>query len=395
MNKTQKVLYISWAIPPSSGGSAFITHQLAKLVDSSQMVIAGGSDKLFQSAREFDGVTYHYFFTELNWRGHGARFFSVFRWLLFPLFLINLSRLASKEKPKVILVTFPDGYYLLASWMVSRMLKLNLIPYFHNTYVENRNGLSKWFAQKIQHFVFKDSKLILLISEGLSGYYQMKYPMFAKKFHVLPHTFDRYPVRTNVLLTGKQVPPYKLVMIGTFNQSNMEATRRLFKLISQYRSKYVVDIYTSTSKQILKFKYDLDLDELGIRHMGFVDQNQVNDLFPNYDGCLLTHGFTGEYTEIEYQTIFPTRTIPLLLSGKPLLVHSPETSFLNAFIKKYDCAELVQDKTDQALLIALEKITTDQFRIQQILENAKKACDYFYGPHRITLLFEQINAVVQ
>jgi glycosyltransferase involved in cell wall biosynthesis len=389
---TQKLLYISWAIPPKAGGSTYLVQQLAKNFKPEEILIAGGSRKPFLHVKEYDGINYHYFFTELNWYGHGDRYFAFFRWMLFPFFLCNLLLLVRKEKPDRILATFPDGYYLCAAWLVSRLCRIKLYSYFHNTYPENRRGFSKWFATKIQHQVFLNSKIIFLVSEGMQGFYKTNYTEFSTKFKVLPHTFEKYPEHQNPVPFSKRLPPYKLVMIGTFNHSNIEATKRLLNLISKYPSLYQVEIYTSTKLQIIKYKWGLDLDELGVHYKGYVEEHEVNSAISNCDACLITHGFSGGYSAEEYKTIFPTRTIPLLLSGRPLLVHSPEHSFLNKFIRKYDCAELVSDTSEEHILNALKKVTTDQERILQLIENAKKASAYFYGPDVYRTLISQMNA---
>lgn len=355
--------------------------------------MAGGTNSLFLKSKEIDGKKYHYFLTELHWRGHGHRYFSLFRWMLFPVFLIQLIILIKKEKPNCVLAVFPDGYYILASWIISRLLKLKMFTYFHNTYTENRYGFSKWFATKIQSLVFRDSILIFTMSEGMNDYYKEHYPEFSLKFKVLPHTFDKYPEQQLDESAIHRKAPYRLVMMGSFNDSNIESTIRLLNLISKYPSEYQVEMYTPTHKQILKFKWGLDLDALGVHYKGYVREEQLNEAISNCDVCLLTHGFSGGYTADEYKTIFPTRMIPLMLSGRPMLVHSPEGSFLNAFIKKYDCAELVSATSDSDLLNALKKVTTDKQRIQTLIANAKKASSNFYGPDVYRTLMNLISGV--
>jgi hypothetical protein len=379
LSTSAKLLYVSWVIPPTTGGSAFITHALAKQLNQNQLVIAGGSRQAFQGRKIYDGITYNYFFTELNWKGHGAKYFKLFRIILFPFFLFRLCLLIKKEDPKIILATFPDAYYLFASWLCAKIYNLKFYAYFHNTYLENRKGFSKWWASQIQYRIFRDSQKIFVMSEGMQQYYQETYPGFIHKFEVLPHSFEKYPEQYSDPVKV-HAAPHRLVMIGTFNSSNMEATQRLFSLISKHSENYQLDLYTPTSKSIFKYKWGIDLDAMHINHKGLVKQEAIDEILSTYDACLLTHGFSGTYTPIEYKTIFPTRMIPLLLSRKPILVHSPANSFLNTFIKKYDCAELVELASEEALLIGLQKITSDQQRIDELINNATLAGKYFYGP---------------
>ncbi|MBK9108459.1 MAG: hypothetical protein IPM92_08830 [Saprospiraceae bacterium] len=143
---------------------------------------------------------------------------------------------------------------------------------------------------------------------------------------------------------------------------------------------YQLDIYSSSNKQLLKLKYGLELDVPGLKHCGVVRQEEVNGILQNYDICILTHGFTGDYNEIEYQTIFPTRTIPLLLSGKPILAHSPPHTFLTKFLKDRDCAEVVEVPDETVILQSLNRLVQDSKRIEVLMNNQKEAAEYFYGP---------------
>ena len=49
------------------------------------------------------------------------------------------------------------------------------------------------------------------------------------------------------------------------------------------------------------------------------------------DILFLLHGFTGSFSPEEYQTIFPTKTIEYLISGRPILAHTSPGCFLTRF----------------------------------------------------------------
>ncbi|HEX5625174.1 MAG TPA: glycosyltransferase [Saprospiraceae bacterium] len=380
MSSAKKLLIVSWTVPPALGGSAYISHQLALNFKPEEIIMLGGTDRFPGSISWYDGVRYHYACTELHWRGHGARFLFPLRLLLFPLLLWRLSRVMSNEKPDAVLATFPDGFYLLAAWMVSGWYKIPFSAYFHNSYTDNRKGFERLVAEWIQKRVFRDSQFLFTMSEGLMDHFTKHYPEVRHKFSVLPHTFNAYPDKQPISIKSNDAPPYRLILIGTLNHSNMEATRRLLECLSRHQEQYQLELYSPTDQQILKYKWKLDLEALGVRHCGHVAQEAVAGLFSTYHACILTHGFTGGYTDTEYQTIFPTRTIPLLLSGLPIFAHSPENCYLTDFIRRHDCAELVTGKEEGDILRALERVTRDEDRIRQLLKNARKTSALFYGP---------------
>lgn len=101
---------------------------------------------------------------------------------------------------------------------------------------------------------------------------------------------------------------------------------------------------------------------------------------------MLTHGFSGGYGTIEYKTIFPTRTIPFLLSGKPIFAHSPKGSFLNDFILENNCAELVDIAATDAIIAGLERITNSAAYQEKLVKASRKTATLFYGPHVVQQL---------
>ncbi len=376
----QKILYVSWTIPPVQSGSAFITHQLLKNFKPEEYAAIGGGKFLYRCSKDYDGVMYHYCFTELNVKGHGDRFFFPLRVLLFPSFLLSMFRIAKRNKVQLVLATFPDAYYMTCAWMVSIFMQIPFYVYVHNTYVENRTGISRWIANVLQSQFFKRAVRIFVISEGMRALYHHNYPQWSSKLHVLPHSFSHFPETRTKDSEGRSGSTIKLVLIGTVNESNIDATRRVIQLVAKHAEKYQLDIYSSSNKQLLKLKYQLDLDLPGIRYFEAVPQEQVDHILQSYAACILTHGFTGAYSAVEYQTIFPTRTIPLLLSGKPILAHTPPGAFLTQFLEAHACAEIVTSKNEEDLLAALHRITADPVRKAELTGRQKTAAQMFYGP---------------
>ena len=217
----------------------------------------------------------------------------------------------------------------------------------------------------------------------MQRFYQQKYVAYQDKFIPLVHTFKSYPESPNLTgVPGEKKDHYKLVAIGNFNESNVEATSRVVKAISNC-PEYSLSLYTHVPNLLLQKR---GIDTRHIEHKGFVNPEKVIEVLQDYDICLLTHGFTGGYGEIEYQTIFPTRTIPLLLSGKPIIVHSPPGSFLNDFIHENGCGELVDQAREVAIIDGLEKIISDKGYQEKLVDAATKTAQQFYGPEVVRQL---------
>jgi len=113
-----------------------------------------------------------------------------------------------------------------------------------------------------------------------------------------------------------------------------------------------------------------------VRH-GFHPLSEFVKRLHEFDIMLLPHGFEGGQTEAEYRTIFPTRTVPLLYSNRPILAHSPPHAFLSDFLKKRDCAEVVETKDTQAIQTAIDTLIENEERRNQLIKNALETSSFF------------------
>ncbi|MBK9108461.1 MAG: hypothetical protein IPM92_08840 [Saprospiraceae bacterium] len=95
--RNRKLLFISWTIPPAHGGSAYITHQLLKNFNIEECLAIGGTRNPFLFSKVYDGIKYHYLFSELNWKGHGDRFLHLFAFYFFRLYYFGCGELPERK----------------------------------------------------------------------------------------------------------------------------------------------------------------------------------------------------------------------------------------------------------------------------------------------------------
>lgn len=339
-------------------------------------MIVLGATEFFQNndlGRNPNQPEFRYFFSEITFFGRGNRFFNWFRKLRFGALVRKIEKIIKTEKITHVVGVYPNEEYCLAASRAARNAGVSFSSYFHNTYVENV-AITDPKAGEIQSEIFESSDHVFVMSNGMKRFYEKKYQL--KKFIPLVHTFDEYPVANSLTgIPGKGKKEYKLVAIGNFNESNLDATRRLLRAIKN-EPKFSFHVYTHVPELLLRQR---GLDTSQINHHGSVSPEQIHEELQKYDLCVLTHGFTGGYGEVEYQTIFPTRTIPFLLSGKPIFAHSPKGSFLNDFIKDNQCAVLADEENENDILKKLNQLCDDENRQEELVAFAKKASDQFYG----------------
>jgi len=370
-----KILLVSWSILPQSGGTSVIIENLAKNFSKDEMIVLGAKT-MFQNNnlnRDKSLAEFRYFFSEMYLFGRGYRYFIWFRKWRFQPLVNHIKKLIQTEKIDHVIGVYPNPFYCLAACQAAKSLGVPFSSYFHNTYTENV-AIVDPKAEEIQAEIFDYSTNIFVMSKGMQRFYEEKYRL--KKFIPLVHTFDEYPDKkalTGIPKVGKS--HYKLVAIGNFNESNLDATKRFLNAIKG-NSKYSLSVYTHVPKLLLQKR---GLDTSLFEHKGSVAPDEIQKVLQDYDICVLTHGFTGGYGEAEYKTIFPTRTIPFLLSGKPIFVHSPKSSFLNDFIEENECAVLVEEASGKAILEGLEKLSGDENLQKKLVVAAEKTSEQFYG----------------
>ena len=372
-----KILLVSWSILPQSGGSSVIIENLAKNFSKEEMIVLGAKTFWQKNTIQRDErlANFRYFFSEMYLFGRGYRYFIWFRKWRFQPLVRHIEKLIRQEKIDHVIGVYPNPFYCLAACRAAKNIGVPFSCYFHNTYTENIAIIDP-AAEQIQAEIFDYASHIFVMSKGMQRFYEQKYQL--PKFTPLVHTFDEYPSDsslTGIPKAGKS--QYKLVAIGNFNESNLDATRRFLAAIKDH-PKYQLSIYTHVPKLLLQKR---GLDTSLFDYKGAVAPEAIHEVLQDCDICVLTHGFSGGYGPIEYQTIFPTRTIPFLLSGKPIFAHSPKHSFLNDFIEENKCAVLVDEPDEKKLLSALDRLVNDSDQQQELVEAARRTAHQFYGPN--------------
>lgn len=382
-----KILLVSSSTLPSKGGSSIIVENLAKNFSREEMIVLG-SRKILQKNiphRSDKKAEFRYFISEMDFFGRGGRFFDWFRRLRFQPLVKKIKSILQQEKIDHVIGVYPNQFYCHAACLAAKEMKVPFSSYFHNTYVENA-AITSPRAAVIQKEVFDNSKHIFVMSKGMQKFYEEKYQLH--KFVPLVHTFDKFPkLTTEDKLPGAGKEHYKLVAIGNFNESNLEATKRFIQAIKK-NPKYSLSVFTHVPKMLLRQR-GIEVD--AINYEGFVSPDEVYERLQNYDICVLTHGFQGGYGEVEYRTIFPTRTIPFLLSGKPIFAHSPQGSFLNDFIMENNCAELVDLADEKAIITGLDRIADDKNYQAKLVAASNQTAQLFHGSQVVKKLKSRLS----
>ncbi|MFN7841988.1 MAG: hypothetical protein ACK5N9_09725 [Pirellula sp.] len=377
-----KTMMVTWSFPPVLLGSSQIAAGLARQFSFDEMVIAAenwpGLDRNKWDDEGRSKPEVYFIHKQWPWK-----FKRTVRLFLIPIVLWRLSRVFKQSRAKQILAMFPCEYYLFLSWLISRWYGVPLYSYFHNTYLENRGGVKKLFAKWLQPKVFRDSNVVFVMSEGMEKILSQSNPGI--QFLPLVHTFDQLPTPlSKIPLVDSN---FRLAFMGSLNSSNQDSFSRVTSVLTHFPK----CSFTTYSENAASYFASLGIQGKSINHTR-VAFDEVVDALRKHDLLFLPHGFHGGLNDIEYQTIFPTRTIPYLLSGIPIIAHSPPNAFLTQWLRKYDCAEVVDVPDKDALISCFENLIRNPSRCRELSENAWRAAQVFYGPEVIRNLKSRLSS---
>ncbi len=380
-----KTLIVSYSMPPALNGSTFVVRNLAAQFPNDEILVAG---EMWRKSRargtESPPANFHYVWKQPNI--NSVRLVNWARHLWLPIILWRLIRLVRREQVQMIVGIYPNEFYLRLAWWLSRLTGKPFAAYFHNTLVENREGRAKNRAQRLQRRVFRDAQVVFTMSDGMRDFLKPIYPdvhfVPLVHSHELPEQFENY--------NGTTVhQPLRIAFVGNANHSNWEAFERFWQAVKNEPCELTV---LSAAPPEKFARHGIEGNNLKFKLVPF--REELDEL-RKHDVMFLPHGFTGGYSQAEYKTIFPTKTIPYLISGRPILAHSPTESFLTRWLNENRCALVVDEKDENQIRAAVRELAENGRLRKELVENGNRAVQVF-GAERVAGIFrDSINSVVK
>jgi glycosyltransferase involved in cell wall biosynthesis len=348
-------------------GAAAVVRNLALQFTRDEMVVAGELPADGQPADWGSGSPELVYVTRA-WPAtrRGARWW---RLLQVPLLVLRCLRLARRHRCTAIVVVYPKADFLLAAYLTAAWTGAKLFPYFHNTYVENCEGMARRVAAWLQGRVFRAAAHVFVMSEGMVELYRERYP--GLRCSALLHSFNE-----DIPVFAPPPPPaspVRLMLSGNINESCRDATARVCEAVARC---------DDTSLTILSATPRVVLERLRLLSESVHHETPL-ELLPRLrqaDILVLPHGLTGGYAPEEYRTIFPTRTIEYLLAGRPILAHLPADCYLARFLRENDCALLVHEARVESVVQGILRLRSDSELRSRLVRNALRAAEPFQAP---------------
>lgn len=366
----RKILLLSSSVPPALNAVAAVVGHLARQFSRDEMILLGSSDE-DAPAERWDAAwpAVEYIRDPSRSARRAKRFL---RKLVFPALYRRGLRLARVHGCTDVLAVFPFEEHLLAGMLIARAHGGRFFPYLHNTYLEQRAGFFGWVARRLQPRLFAAAAHVFVMSDGMLDHYRKNYPDLEGRISPLYHPFD------GDLPSGPPPPagtPPHFVMLGSVNPSNEDAAARLFQAVLDLPGSRLTLV--GKEGDDVRRRLALPGDRVGAIQ---VPRDQLMAQLQLADVLLLPHGLTGPWPAVEYQTMFPTKTIEYLFSGRPILAHTPPRCFVTDFLVRNDCAMVVDNPDSAALRRAAANLLADRGLRARLVANATRTAARFCAP---------------
>lgn len=276
--------------------------------------------------------------------------------LLCCSFQSSIRRSLAKLGTNVVLGAFPYEDFLVATFLAARKLHLPFYANMHDLWMENRptGTVSACFAEKWEPVILKESRRVLCMTEAMQTHYEKKYGI---KTDLLPHAVSeqdllRAPVE---MRPPRMAKPTVLFTGAVSNGMNLDALKVLASASELLPQGYELLYCTSMDLATLN-RLGIESSRLQAR---YVSRPEVQRL--QSEAHVLVAPLSHKNCSIpEVRTVFSTKLLEYLVSGRPIVVFAPEGSHHTESARKNGWGYVVTEDSPTVLAAAIMKVITNE-----------------------------------
>jgi glycosyltransferase involved in cell wall biosynthesis len=217
-------------------------------------------------------------------------------------------------------------------------------------------GVHKSLARHYEHHIVRYAFRRFAITEFARDYLEAKHN---STFELLPHTID--PTYLNDLSWRPLSNSPSVVHFAgsVYPRMNLDSLLRLIEASRLTRHSIRLDMCTH-----FRFE-DRDVD-ISYRYL---PQQELINAQRHADILFLPQAFTSD-APMMIRNNLPTKLMDYLVSGRPILIHSPSDSYLNYLARREGFALIVERPDPFELAVAIDKLLRDHNLQRQLVANA-------------------------
>lgn len=365
-----KLAIVSHVLPPSSSGQSVILYRLLRTRDASSYCLISVSAQAAGTAYQPLPAKYHQLPRERRVRGAGRLRLLGAADIAFRVWqrARNVARIVREERCDAILACSGDLIDLPAAYRASRACGVLFYAYMFDDYVSQwTNPLERRFARRAEGRFAPDAAGVIVPNEFLRDAYARRHGIAPA---IVRNAFEGEVPSTSEPSRFPQHAGLTLVYTGAVYHANADAFRNLLRALEARGGApgATLHLYTDQSPAAL--------EQLGVRgdrvvHHAHVAPRQALEVQRDADILFLPLGFHTSIPEV-IDTSAPGKMAEYMLSGRPILVHAPATSFAAWYFRTHRCG-LVVDRDDPAALASAIQRLTDSVELgAELARNAEE-----------------------
>ncbi len=345
-------LLVSWTTPPTATGSSVIVRNLAAEFGPTDCVLLG--QLLYDGRIGLDRIEDHVRVLipsyPIHWR---------LKPYLEPFYAIPMAVRAGcaavrDHGLRAVVAVYPNSAFMVAGYLIARLCGVPFYPWFHNLYVETRpTGVGAAFARIVQRHILARAAHVFGMSDGVSRFLQANYGIEGDP---LLHPVS-LPIPEAAAPPDAE-KPFVLGLSGNINFTTAEPLRNLIAAVGDSPD-YRIVLHTLTPEAGIRETLGVWADNVSVRPVP--DASELVLALSECDALVLGLGDrTGKPMEWDFKTQFPTRTLEMLVSERPILLMCPDDYFLAEFFAENGCGRHVSATDAEAIGYAVREICADR-----------------------------------
>jgi len=389
-----KLAIVSPVLPPSQSGQAIVLYRLLDGADPDRYILISPTnyndalDGIDECSQKLPGKYYciphsHHRFVHWLLKMNYYRIGLINEIYLKPR-INQLVKIFQTEKCTHVIACTADLFDSYCAYMASKKVNIPFFLYAFDDYIQQwTNKYDHYFAEKIGPSIIKNAKEIIVPNNHLKSFYDTNYGVNAKTIHNPVNLSDYTGVSLPELVYSFE-SEINIVYTGAIYGAQTDALNRLLDAISKTKDKNI-RLYLFSPNPWEPVKYD----EFVIYHNS-LPLSQMADVQMSAHILFLPLAFKSEYPQSLINTSSPGKMGEYLASGRPILVHAPQDSFVSRYFKKYKCGSVVDSVDVNALTKEIERIIRDKDYRQGIMKNARMCAMIDFDLNKIKEQFFKI-----
>jgi glycosyltransferase involved in cell wall biosynthesis len=369
-----KFAILSHILPPSDSGQAVMLWRLINDISPKDYILI--SAKNYNTTTNFAkssnklGAKYYYLKPTKKWKLWEKVFLSLpfFRNIFYFWHQVRqkerqIKKIIDKENICVLIACSGEISDIPAAYLATKKSNIRLVIYSFDDYVYQWVGYQRKLAKIIASQVFREANSLIVPNEFLHKEYFRRYH---RRSVIVHNPYLALTGNKKLLLFDRR--QINIVYTGSVYHAHFDAFLNLISAMQLIKSPVKLHIFTGQSQEELIQKGFL---EQFVQFHGNLKQEEVYLIQKQADILFLPLAFECPINEV-IKTSAPGKMGEYMISGRPILIHSPKDSYLSWYFKKNKCGIIVDELDPVILAKTIQEISKNKKTVQKIVANAKK-----------------------